>query len=117
METYSNKDELEKGWRLACQTTVNNDHIQTLEHMPSPQFRIFLPDDFLFEDFQILTSGINKETNLNPAIKKIHLKVKKPSLNEPMADFERLISSSILFSFSVSEHVKSDGKDEPGHHI
>jgi uncharacterized 2Fe-2S/4Fe-4S cluster protein (DUF4445 family) len=52
-----------------------------------------LPNDLVLEDFKILTSGIDRETLLNPAIKKLYLQVKKPTLEEPISDFERLLSA------------------------
>lgn len=92
---FINEKDLEKGYRLACQTRINKNFIQKLEESNAPQFRVFLPDELLFEDFKILTSGINKGVKLNPAIKKIFVEVKKPTLETPIADLER-INASVL---------------------
>jgi len=87
------KNELESGWRLACQTIPKKENIQEIKKNRPPQFRIFLPDELLVEDFKILTAGTHKKVNINPAIKKIFVSVKKPSLEEPIPDFERVINS------------------------
>ncbi|MFX1303213.1 MAG: ASKHA domain-containing protein [Promethearchaeota archaeon] len=99
---FLNKEELENGWRLACETKIDNKYIQHLEKVKAPQFRIFLPSELLLEDFKILTTGISKGVNVQPNIQKIYLEVKKPSLEEPNPDFER-IQSSI---FSAIPHLK-----------
>ncbi|TFG27954.1 MAG: DUF4445 domain-containing protein [Promethearchaeota archaeon] len=87
------KEELENGWRLACRTKVNKNSVNDLEKINPPQFRIFLPEELLLEDFKILTSGINKGIKLEPNIQKFYLEVNKPSLKEPDSDFERIISA------------------------
>ena len=93
------KEELENGWRLACETKIDNKNIQHLEKIKPPQFRIFLPSELLLEDFKILTTGISKGVKIQPSIQKIYVEVKKPSLKEPTPDFERIqtkIFSTIL---------------------
>ena len=87
------KEEIEKGWRLACQTRVIEDSLPSLAKKKQPQFRIFLPDELLLEDFKILTEGASRKVELNPTIKKIYAEVKKPTLKEPFSDFDRIISS------------------------
>jgi uncharacterized 2Fe-2S/4Fe-4S cluster protein (DUF4445 family) len=84
------KDEIENGWRLACQTIINLEDESLLNELTMPQVRIFLPEQLLLEDFKILTSGLNEGTNIKPAIEKIYLEVKKPSLDYQKADFERI---------------------------
>jgi len=90
---FLNKDELEKNWRLACQTSINIDHLFDVEKQKPPQFRIFLPNDLILEDFKILTSGLSKGVNLNPNIKKIFISVNKPSLEKPIPALETVISA------------------------
>jgi len=90
---FLTKEDFELGWRLACRTRINENYLNELENKNPPQFRIFLPEELLLEDFKILTSGKNKGTKLNPTIKKFYLEVKKPSLQEPTSDFERTISA------------------------
>ncbi|MFX1394350.1 MAG: ASKHA domain-containing protein, partial [Promethearchaeota archaeon] len=88
-------EELEKGWRLSCQTVINEKFFNKLKRIEPPQFRIFLPEELLLEDFNILTSGVNKGVEFNPAIKKLYIEVEKPSLEKPIPDLER-IETSIL---------------------
>lgn len=92
---FLSKQELEQGWRLACQTFINEQLKDNLESTSQPQIIIFLPDELLLEDFNILTSGINKGVEFNPAIKKFYLEIEKPTLEKPIPDLER-IESSIL---------------------
>jgi uncharacterized 2Fe-2S/4Fe-4S cluster protein (DUF4445 family) len=86
------KKDLQDGWRLACQAKINDNYIPQLEKKAQPQFRIFLPDEFILEDFKILTGGINKVIDLDPTIKKLYLEVPKPSLDNPISDFERVMA-------------------------
>jgi len=90
-EKLLSENELNNGWRLACRAKIDNKNLELLETKETPQFRIFLPEDFLLEDFKILTSGTYKEIRLNPAVKKIYLEVEKPSLERPISDFERVL--------------------------
>ncbi|TFG01122.1 MAG: DUF4445 domain-containing protein, partial [Promethearchaeota archaeon] len=87
------EDDIKKGWRLACQTKVNVEYISELENKAQPQFRIYLPDEFVLEDFKILTSGTDRRIEISPLVKKHYLEVKKPTLEEPVSDFERVISA------------------------
>lgn len=89
LDSFS-KEELRKGWRLACQTRVSYDSMETLKDQNPPQFRVFLPEELLFEDFKILTSGLNKGVKIHPNIKKVFLRVEKPSLDKPFSDLERI---------------------------
>ncbi|MFX1500274.1 MAG: ASKHA domain-containing protein [Promethearchaeota archaeon] len=90
---YINEEELRNGWRLACQTKLNKEQTEYLQNLPSPQFRIFLPNDILLEDFNILIAGTSKEVKINPTIQKIYIEVRSPSLKKPDADFERIEAS------------------------
>ena len=85
------QNELTNGWRLACRAKIDNKYLKSLEKKDPPQFRIFLPEDFLLEDFKILTSGTNKVIKINPVVKKIYLEVEKPTLERPISDFERAL--------------------------
>ncbi|MBY8984536.1 MAG: DUF4445 domain-containing protein [Candidatus Lokiarchaeota archaeon] len=82
--------ELEEGWRLACQSRIDIKKVAIFEKLTVPQFRIFLPNELILEDFKILTTGINKHVTLNPMVKKYYIEVDKPSLRHPQADFERI---------------------------
>jgi len=100
---FLSNEDLESGYRLACQTKINDKYIDMLQELKPPQFRIFLPSELLFEDFNILTFGIRKETILNPAIKKFFLDIKKPTLDEPIPDFERVIAEIIAKDNTIKE--------------
>jgi len=90
---FLSEEDIKNGWRLGCETRIDEKCIQELEKITSPQFRIYLPNESLLEDFKILTNGLGKGIKLNPAIKKIFLEVLKPSLKNPIPDVERLIGS------------------------
>jgi uncharacterized 2Fe-2S/4Fe-4S cluster protein (DUF4445 family) len=87
------QEEINQNYRLACQCIVGENPTEHLEEDILPQVKIFLPQDLLIENFKILTSGVNKGVNLNPAIIKKFIKVRKPDLTEPIADLERIIAS------------------------
>jgi uncharacterized 2Fe-2S/4Fe-4S cluster protein (DUF4445 family) len=89
LTTFS-KEELKEGWRLACQTRVRNEDMSILKEKMPPHFRVFLPEDVIFEDFKILTSGINKGVHLKPNITKYVLQVEKARLNKPLSDLDRV---------------------------
>jgi uncharacterized 2Fe-2S/4Fe-4S cluster protein (DUF4445 family) len=88
-----NNGDISKGWRLACQIQLNNKLISETLKIEPPQFRVFLPDELILEDFKILTTGDQKEVQLNPAVRKLYLEVKEPSLENPVPDLERIINS------------------------
>jgi uncharacterized 2Fe-2S/4Fe-4S cluster protein (DUF4445 family) len=103
-KNFLTREKFEKGWRLSCQTCVNEKFINNLERSVPPQFRIFLPEELLLEDLKILTSGINKGVEFNPAIKKLYVEIEKPSLEKPIPDLERIMTSiktPIYFSFDL----------------
>ncbi len=100
---FLSNEDLESGYRLACQTKINAKYIDILQELKPPHFRIFLPSELLFEDFNILTFGIRKKTVLNPAIKKFFLDIKKPTLDEPIPDFERVIAEIIAKDNTIKE--------------
>jgi len=88
--TTFSEEELKKGWRLACQTRVRDESIATLKDQKPPHFRVFLPEELLFEDFKILISGMNKGVQLQPNIQKYFLQVEKPQLDKPFSDLDRI---------------------------
>ena len=105
---YISKKELNNGWRLACQTKIDGKSKKFLETQQSPQFRVFLPSEFLLEDFKILVSGISKGIEIQPAIEKIFIDVNKPSLEEPNADYERIKSSLFSIKLDLKKNEKID---------
>jgi uncharacterized 2Fe-2S/4Fe-4S cluster protein (DUF4445 family) len=99
------KGEIEKGWRLACQVKIDPVKIEKSSNN-SLEIRIFLPDEILIEDFKILTSGVEKKIDLLPNINKFHINVKKPSLNYPIPDFERILESYPMIKTPI--HIEYD---------
>ncbi|MHA1724730.1 MAG: ASKHA domain-containing protein [Promethearchaeota archaeon] len=97
------KEELEKNWRLACQTYLNKHELETVIKGEPPHLRIFLPDEILIEDFKILTEGIQKEMIFNPAVKKFFCIVEPPTLSNPIPDLERLLTK-IKKKYGISLH-------------
>ncbi|MBD3338032.1 MAG: DUF4445 domain-containing protein [Candidatus Lokiarchaeota archaeon] len=85
--------EIQNGWRLACQAKLKKVSIVNQTKSTPSRLRIFLPDDLLLEDFNILTTGVNKELDLNPAVKKLYLEVEEPTLENPLSDTERILKS------------------------
>lgn len=100
--------DLENGWRLACQARIDKNKLQSLEKIESPQFRIFLPNELMLEDFNILTAGVDKGVNLLPAVKKYYLDVDTASLEEPQADFERIVKKLISTNKNFSRNTQID---------
>jgi len=88
---HLNQEQLDKDFRLACQTRLEKEHKAQLIRTEAPQLKIYLPENLLIEDFMILTSGIGKGVQLNPAVEKIFLAIEDPSLENPIADLERTL--------------------------
>ncbi len=107
---FLSNNEIEDGWRLACQTKIDIKKKTYLETLQVPQFRVFLPRELLLEDFNILVSGISKGIEIRPAITKIFIEVKKSSLKEPIADFERIESALLSKSTNLNrnDEIKID---------
>ncbi|MFX1427102.1 MAG: ASKHA domain-containing protein [Promethearchaeota archaeon] len=105
-EKFIYKKDLEYGWRLACQARLDMSKLQLLKKSSSPQIRIFLPNELLLEDFQILTKGIDKGVDLFPSIKKYYLNVDKPTLLNPQADFERIKDKLVSINDEFSEDAQ-----------
>lgn len=85
------KKEIQEGWRLACQALLD---FRKISNNPQDLYvRIFLPDELLVEDFKILTTGVDKGIQLDPNIIKLLARPNKPSLNNPIPDFERILYS------------------------
>ncbi len=97
---------LQNGWRLACQCKVNEKKIQKLNNSDSPKISVYLPEDLLIDDFNILISGLDKGVRLNPAIKKIFVRIHQPSLNHPIADLERIISELLKKNNNLKKNLK-----------
>ena len=73
--------ELESGYRLACQT------------FPKRDVDVLIPKESRIGERKILARGIEKQTELNPMVKKFNVKLEKPSMTDIKPDFERLLEA------------------------
>lgn len=92
LKTFSN-NEIKEGWRLACQAKLDSEKIEQIKNSGTQTFRIFLPYDLLVEDFKILTTGVDKGIKLAPNVIKLLVRPDKPTLDNPIPDFERILNS------------------------
>ena len=72
--------EIASGYRLACQTVVNGNTV------------ISVPPESRVENRKIQVTGYERTISPDPAVKKIHVCLAKPSLNDNAADLERLMA-------------------------
>jgi len=73
------KEELESGWRLACQT------------YPKSDCRVYVPPESLSTQQRIQVEGRDVDVPLDPSIRSIACKIEPPSLAKPAADAENLL--------------------------
>ncbi len=74
-------EELKKGLRLACQARILKEG------------SVYVPTESKVGERKILEAGFGRNVPLEPAVKKVHLLVPKPSLNDVRADHERLVDT------------------------
>ena len=73
-------EEIEAGWRLACQTRVIGDCV------------FHVPPASLFEsESKILINDAGEHVTGSPALGKRYIELDEPSLEDPEADFERVV--------------------------
>jgi uncharacterized 2Fe-2S/4Fe-4S cluster protein (DUF4445 family) len=73
--------EIKEGFVLACQTKIHDD------------LEIFIPPESRLEEAQIMTEGQGEgaeDAGAIPLVRKIHLELPKPSLEDNVADVERI---------------------------
>ncbi|MBC7318477.1 DUF4445 domain-containing protein [Candidatus Bipolaricaulota bacterium] len=75
-------NEIRDGYRLACQVKATNGEIT-----------VFIPPESRIETRKVAESILETEAELNPSIRKVYLKLEKPTLKDTKPDFERLKSS------------------------
>jgi len=73
--------ELGSGWRLTCQHKVEGDAT------------IFIPEESKPSIAQILTTAIERMTDLNPAVKRFTVSVPPPSTADERSDVQRLLDA------------------------
>ena len=72
------EDELNSGYRLACQTLVTNDMTVTV------------PEDSRIAESKILSEGMEQEVELHPNIVKTYLELSEQTLDNQIADLTNL---------------------------
>jgi uncharacterized 2Fe-2S/4Fe-4S cluster protein (DUF4445 family) len=80
LKTFS-RQEIEQGWRLACQT------------YPTSDGTLNLPPNSLTTRQRVQVEGQEVKVSLKPTVKAYQVKLKAPSLADPQADADRLLKS------------------------
>ena len=71
-------EELSKGYRLACQTLINED------------MTVIVPDDSRVAESKILSEGTGQHVKLHPNISKAYLELSEQALDNQIADLTNL---------------------------
>lgn len=82
-KTFFSPQEIRSGYRLACNSMISS---------PSDSIIIMIPEESRtsLRKFQVL--GLERSVPLNPLVAKYKIKLPKPSLQDHMPDFERLLA-------------------------
>jgi len=78
---HLSKSEIESGYRLACQAKI----LSNVTVIIPPESRLAI------RKFQLI--GMERSVKLNPAVKKLHVILPKPTLSDARPDYERLIDA------------------------
>jgi uncharacterized 2Fe-2S/4Fe-4S cluster protein (DUF4445 family) len=73
--------QLKSGYRLACQTT------------PKQNVEVVIPKESRVGELRVLAYGLERQTALNPLVRKFHVKLRRPSLADVTPDLERLLAA------------------------
>jgi len=73
--------DLQEGWRLACRHKVEGDAV------------IFIPEESRPAIAQILTTAVERGTELQPAVKRFVVTVPQPSVTDERSDVQRLLDA------------------------
>lgn len=73
--------EVRQGYRLACQISVKEDLV------------VRIPEETGLRIRQVQSTGLERETRLNPSVKKAHVRIAGPTLSDVLPDSERLIQA------------------------
>jgi len=73
--------DLQEGWRLTCRHKVEGDAV------------IFVPEESRPAIAQILTTALERETKLQPAVKRFVVTVPQPSVTDERSDAQRLLDA------------------------
>ncbi|HRU05135.1 MAG TPA: ASKHA domain-containing protein, partial [Candidatus Brocadiia bacterium] len=74
-------EDLARGVRLACQMHVTQDTV------------VEIPKESRFYNQKILTHGVGREVDLEPDVRKVHVRLPQPSLEDQRADSDRLVEA------------------------
>jgi uncharacterized 2Fe-2S/4Fe-4S cluster protein (DUF4445 family) len=80
-QDYFNKQQLENGWRLACQV------------YPRGDCRVFIPLESLTTLQRIQVEGQEKAIRPNPPVKSCKIKMSQPTLTDLLGDADRVIET------------------------
>ncbi|RLF31788.1 MAG: hypothetical protein DRN07_06460, partial [Thermoplasmata archaeon] len=72
-------EQLDAGYRLACQTKINNEMV------------INIPQEVRFFEQKVLEEGLEKEVKPHPSVEKVFLELPQPSLQDQSSDVDRLL--------------------------
>lgn len=78
-----NEREIKEGYRLACQAEVEEEGSLAIE----------VPPETSAGEQVLQLEGVEAPVKLEPSIRRVVVEIPKPSLEEPMADAERLLES------------------------
>jgi uncharacterized 2Fe-2S/4Fe-4S cluster protein (DUF4445 family) len=81
------QQEIEDKYRLSCQTKIKEKR-----DISTCIITAFIPSESRLGERRIQVKGMEQPVPLNPAIKKVHLTLDKPTISNPVADDERLLT-------------------------
>ncbi len=77
------EEDLNNGFRLACQATIRREGVATVE----------VPAESRVDQHKLLLIGLEKKVKLAPAIRKVSVALEKPSLSDTRSDVNRLLDA------------------------
>jgi uncharacterized 2Fe-2S/4Fe-4S cluster protein (DUF4445 family) len=80
-EKLLSKHEIREGYRLSCQTRILKNVV------------VMVPPESLVETRKIELYGIEREVEISPLVRKVHVKLEKPTLSDVKPDLERLLEA------------------------
>jgi uncharacterized 2Fe-2S/4Fe-4S cluster protein (DUF4445 family) len=81
------RQEIEGKYRLSCQTKIKEKRDSSTCIITA-----FIPSESRLGERRIQVKGMEQPVPLNPAIKKVHLTLDRPTISNPVADDERLLT-------------------------